>query len=124
MIRCRVRGQDIRPDEMLFPRLVEAYIQLDREFRGALEGRLPVQVQSLGLRMVMRREYGPRDVQGTSEVGLAGPFGPTRPQTDPEGMASATSPTTVRVPKRLVSPAVDTPSGPPDRFPSDTSSVR
>src|SRR6202034_4307551 len=45
------------------------------------------------------------------------PFGPTNPQTDPEGMASATSSTTVRSPKRLVSPVVATVSGPADRSP-------
>jgi hypothetical protein len=55
----------------LLPRLVKDHIQLDREFRGALEARFPVQVQPPGLRMVVRREYGPRDIQGTSEVGFA-----------------------------------------------------
>src|SRR5580698_3785791 len=50
-------------------------------------------------------------------VVLPAPFGPTKPQTEPAGRASATSSTTVRVPKRLVSPDVDTASGPPGRSP-------
>src|SRR5450756_684 len=50
-------------------------------------------------------------------VVLPAPFGPTKPQTEPEGMASATSSTTVRLPKRLVGPVVDTASGPPGRSP-------
>src|ERR1700684_1279112 len=52
-------------------------------------------------------------------VVLPAPFGPTKPQTDPEGMASARPSTTVRSPKRFVSPAVET-----ARCPRGPSSVR
>jgi hypothetical protein len=45
-------------------------------------------------------------------VVLPAPFGPTKPQTDPAGLASRTSFTTMRLPKRLVSPVVATASGP------------
>src|SRR5215469_17799292 len=43
-------------------------------------------------------------------VVLPAPFGPTKPQTAPLGMAKLTPSTTVRSPKRFVSPVVDTAS--------------
>ena len=45
-------------------------------------------------------------------VVLPAPFGPTNPQTEPAGMVSARSSTTVREPNRFVSPSVETASMP------------
>src|ERR1700735_3283986 len=50
-------------------------------------------------------------------VVLPAPFGPTNPQTEPRGMARLKPSTTVRLPKRLVSPAVDTASDEPGGSP-------
>jgi hypothetical protein len=40
-------------------------------------------------------------------VVLPAPFGPTKPQIEPLGMARSTPSTTVRSPKRFVSPVVE-----------------
>ncbi len=50
-------------------------------------------------------------------VVLPAPFGPTNPQTEPLGIARSRPSTTVRSPKRLVSPAVDTASAEPGGSP-------
>ncbi|HEX3388417.1 MAG TPA: hypothetical protein VHT94_05200 [Streptosporangiaceae bacterium] len=62
---------------------------------------------------------GVGDAEVLMVVVLPAPFGPTKPQTEPTGMARSTPSTTVRRPKRFVSPAVDTareaPGGSPVR---------